>query len=231
MRISMAIAICTTMLCGLSAAAADAGDPERGAALWKKCKTCHQIGEGAENRVGPVLTDVIGRAAGAVEGFHYSKAMQAAGAGGLVWDVETLDKFLAEPKAVVDQTRMSFRGLRDAGDRADLIAFLQTNSAGDPPAAGTEDPAAEIVVDPAVLALQGDRDYGEYLSSECLTCHQATGKDDGIPSITGWPAENFVIALHAYKQKVRAHPVMQMMAGRLSDEEIAALAAYFQTLE
>ena len=82
-----------------------------------------------------------------------------------------------------------------------------------------------------MLAIVGDAEYGEYLSSECLTCHQSSGSNDGIPGITAWPTEDFVIAMHAYKQKIRSHPVMQMMAGRLSDEEIAALAAYFSDLE
>jgi cytochrome c len=69
------------------------------------------------------------------------------------------------------------------------------------------------------------------LASECSTCHQSSGGDDGIPSITQWPDEDFVVAMHAYKRKIRPHPVMQMMAGRLTDEEIAALAAYFKNLE
>ena len=63
------------------------------------------------------------------------------------------------------------------------------------------------------------------------TCHQADGADEGIPSITNWPAEDFVVAMHAYKRQYRPHPVMQMMASRLSDEEIASLAAYFRKLE
>ena len=57
------------------------------------------------------------------------------------------------------------------------------------------------------------------------------GGDDGIPSIVLWPEEDFVTAMHAYKNKTRKHPVMQMVAGRLGDEEIAALAAYFGQLE
>ena len=85
-------------------------------------------------------------------------------------------------------------------------------------------------LDPAILAIEGDPEYGEYLSSECTTCHQRDGGDGGIPGIILWPAEDFVVAMHAYKQKKRPHPVMQMMAARLSDEEIAALAAYFATL-
>ena len=86
-------------------------------------------------------------------------------------------------------------------------------------------------IDPEILALKGDPEYGEYLSNECLTCHQADGGADGIPSITQWPEEDFVVAMHAYKRKLRPHPVMQMMAGRLSNDEIAALAAYFKDLE
>jgi cytochrome c len=82
---------------------------------------------------------------------------------------------------------------------------------------------------PEILAIEGDLAYGEYLSAECTTCHQVNGTDDGIPSITGWPDEDFVVAMHAYKEKIRPHPVMQMMASRLSNEEIAALAAYFAT--
>ncbi len=64
-----------------------------------------------------------------------------------------------------------------------------------------------------------------------MTCHQTSGANDGIPGINGWPTEDFAVAMHAYKQKLKPHPVMQMMAGRLSDEEIAALAAYFKDLE
>ena len=82
-----------------------------------------------------------------------------------------------------------------------------------------------------ILAIVGDAEYGEYLAGDCKGCHQADGSYDGIPSITGWESESFVWAMQSYKQKVRKHPVMQMLAGRLSDEEIAALAAYFKMLE
>ena len=91
--------------------------------------------------------------------------------------------------------------------------------------------ATDHDLDPAILALKGDPEYGEYLANECLTCHQSDGSAEGIPSITHWPEEDFVVAMHAYKRKIRPHPVMQMMAGRLNDDEIAALAAYFKDLE
>ena len=217
---------------GAPAASHEHGDPENGAAVFKACKSCHQVGEGAKNRVGPMLNGVFGRPAGAVEGFRYSAGMQRESADGLVWTWETLDAYIENPKALVSKTRMSFRGMKDAQKRADLLAYLRLfsdNPADIPEAEPTEESALPMV--PAeVLALVGDPAYGEYLSSECTTCHQVDGSDAGIPSITAWPVEDFVVAMHAYKEQIRPHPVMQMMAGRLSNEEIAALAAYFNGL-
>ena len=94
-----------------------------------------------------------------------------------------------------------------------------------------EDLTKEFELDIALLEIKGDAEYGEYLSGDCIACHQIDGSYDGIPSIIGWDEESFVWAMHSYKTKYRQHPVMQMMAGRLNNDEIAALAAYFQTLE
>jgi len=77
----------------------------------------------------------------------------------------------------------------------------------------------------------GDAEYGEYLSSQCVTCHQASGADQGIPSIIGWDAASFAAVMHAYKSKERVHPVMQMIAGGLDGEQIEALAAFYASLE
>lgn len=82
---------------------------------------------------------------------------------------------------------------------------------------------AQAVTTPA----NGEPEYGAYLSAECVTCHSAHGADTGVPAITLWPEEDFVAAMLAYKRGLRQHPVMQMVAGRLGDAEIAALAAYF----
>ena len=81
-----------------------------------------------------------------------------------------------------------------------------------------------------ILAIVGDIDYGEYLSSECTTCHHAQGIDEGIPSITGWPIESFVWALHSYRSGARNHPIMEMITQRLSNEEIASLAIFFESI-
>ena len=80
------------------------------------------------------------------------------------------------------------------------------------------------------LLAGADIGFGEYLSGECVTCHSQTGGNNGIPSINGLDAEVFASVLHAYKAGDLEHPVMQMVAGRLDDEEIASLAVYFATL-
>ncbi len=77
---------------------------------------------------------------------------------------------------------------------------------------------------------KGDIEYGEYLSSECVTCHQASGADKGIPSITGWHVDSFISVIKAYKAKDLDNPAMQLIAGRLDDEQIASLALYFGSL-
>ena len=228
------------ILAGLSVAisvgmagAAQQGDAERGARLFAKCKSCHMVGPEARNRVGPHLNELFGRRAGSVDGYDYSKDLAREGADGLVWTLDKLHIYIDNPKALVSQTFMNFRGMKDEKDRTDLLAFLRqfTASPSDIPEAEPTALPRDPEVKANVLAIEGDRDYGEYLASECTTCHQQDGADEGIPSITGWPKEDFVTAMHAYKVKYRPHPVMQMMAGRLSNEEIAALAAYFEDVE
>ena len=210
------------------------GDAPRGATLFQRqCSACHRIGPDAVNRVGPQLNGLYGRRAGSEPDFSYSKSMARMGSDGLTWTLETLDAYVENPKALVSGTRMAFKGLADEGQRADLLAFLRDYSDRPIDIPEAEPTARKTLPDlaPEILAIEGDAEYGAYLSSECSTCHQRDGSDRGIPSITQWPAEDFVIAMHAYKEKLRPHPVMQMMASRLSNEEIAALAAYFAALE
>jgi cytochrome c len=208
------------------------GDPAAGAEVFEQCSGCHEVGQDAEHGIGPHLNALFGRPAAGLEDFSYSRSLQRAGAGGLEWHVETLDVFLENPQALATGTRMSFGGLEDPAERRNLIAYLRDFS-GDPSSLPPRDRTVQTTnhdLDPEILALQGDPAYGQYLSGECTTCHQAAGGDDGIPSIVLWPETDFVVAMHAYKNKQRNHPVMQMVAGRLGNEEIAALAAYFATL-
>jgi cytochrome c553 len=77
----------------------------------------------------------------------------------------------------------------------------------------------------------GDRALGEYLSAECVTCHQISGRQVGaIPAIVGLPEDAFAALMNSYKRRERDNQVMQTLAARLSEEEIAALAAYFGSL-
>lgn len=80
-------------------------------------------------------------------------------------------------------------------------------------------------------AQSGDKAYGEYLSSECVTCHQLSGNFSGISPIVGWPEESFIEVMNTYREKKRDNAVMQTIAARLSDKDIAALAAYFGSLK
>jgi len=100
-----------------------AKDGEKG---FRKCKSCHQVGDGAKNRSGPILTGIVGAPAGAVDGFKYSKPMKAAAEGGLVWTAEELAAFLAKPKAYMKGTKMSFAGLKKEDDQAAVIEYLKS---------------------------------------------------------------------------------------------------------
>lgn len=81
-------------------------------------------------------------------------------------------------------------------------------------------------------ARAGDRALGEYLSAECVTCHQVSGRQvAGIPAIIGLPEDAFVAMMESYRRRERENQVMQTMAARLSPEEVAALAAYFGGLK
>lgn len=208
------------------------GDRERGAELFGQCAGCHELGQGAENGIGPHLNRIFGRRAGTVEGFEYSEGLERMGNDGLVWTLESLDAYLENPRALVSRTNMAFPGLKVPQDRADVLAYLRdfSDRPSNIPEAEPTARATAYAIDPALLAIDGDVEYGEYLSAECTTCHQPTGEAEGIPSIVGLPEDVLVVAMHAYKDKIRPHPVMQMIAGRLGNEEIAALAAYFATL-
>jgi cytochrome c553 len=78
---------------------------------------------------------------------------------------------------------------------------------------------------------QGDKALGEYLSSECVTCHQLSGRYQGIPPIVWWPEQSFVEIMEEYRSKKRNNPVMQTIAAKFSKDEIAALAAYFGSVK
>ncbi len=102
------------------------GDPEAGEKVFKKCKACHAVGEGAKNKVGPELNGIVGSAAGQVEGFKYSDNLLELAEGGLTWDEPTLTLYLTKPKDLIPKTKMSFAGLRKDEEIQNVIAYLQT---------------------------------------------------------------------------------------------------------
>nr|WP_319390234.1 cytochrome c family protein [uncultured Cohaesibacter sp.] len=107
------------------------GDAAKGEKVFKKCKACHQVGEGAENKVGPLLTGVVGRTIGTVPDFKYSKGYLALGEQGVTWDDEKLMAYLLDPKdflkgaGVEAKSKMTFK-LKKEDERADVIAYLKT---------------------------------------------------------------------------------------------------------
>ena len=101
-----------------------AGDVVEGEKVFKKCKACHYVDK-EKNKTGPHLVAVLGRAAGSLKGYKYSKAMKASS---LVWDEETLAAYIKAPKKYVKGTKMAFVGLKKDKHVADVIAYLKAAS-------------------------------------------------------------------------------------------------------
>jgi cytochrome c len=99
------------------------GDAAKGADVSKKCVVCHTFEKGGVNKIGPNLFAIVGRAAGTAPGYNYSTAMKDSG---LTWTHENLAEYLANPKKKVPGDKMSFAGISNPDQIADLIAYLDT---------------------------------------------------------------------------------------------------------
>lgn len=97
------------------------GDPVAGQKVFKQCQTCH-VNEPGKNKVGPTLWGIIGRTAGTVEGYNYSKANKESG---IVWTEQAMFEYLENPRATIPGTKMTFAGLKKPEDRVNVIAYLQ----------------------------------------------------------------------------------------------------------
>jgi cytochrome c len=117
--IRMTIALFMTLL-PFVAARAD-GDVARGEARFQECAACHRLQAGV-NEVGPSLHGIFTRKAGELADFRYSPAIKRSG---ITWTAETLDKYIADPQGFIPANRMPYAGMTNAGDRADLLAYLQ----------------------------------------------------------------------------------------------------------
>jgi len=107
----------------LTVSIANTADIVKGKKVFKKCVACHSLEEG-KNKMGPPLNNLLGRKAGSVKGYKYSKAMKNSG---VVWNEESLDKFLTKPRKFIPKTKMSFRGIKKKSLRDDLISFFKNN--------------------------------------------------------------------------------------------------------
>jgi cytochrome c len=119
-KVGAFLALALGAVMSLPAVAAD-GDAANGEKLFRKCKVCH-VADEEKNRLGPHFIGLFGRKAGSVEGFKYSEAMASSD---IVWDAQTLDAYLADPKGYVPKNKMAFVGLKDEQDRADIVAYLE----------------------------------------------------------------------------------------------------------
>jgi cytochrome c len=99
-----------------------AQDVEKGATIFKKCALCHKIGLGATNLVGPVLNGLDGRHSGSVAGFNYSEANKNSG---IVWNEQTFEDYIKDPKAKIPGTKMVFAGIKNEQEAKDLWTYLK----------------------------------------------------------------------------------------------------------
>ena len=128
MRIFQIYGLAAVALMALSGPALAEGDATKGKAAYAKCGICHQVGPGAKTLVGPELNGTVGRRAASVADYPYSPGMKKLGEEGFTWTDANLDKWIADPKAMIADSPMAlaFPGIPDAGERIDIIAYLKT---------------------------------------------------------------------------------------------------------
>jgi cytochrome c len=104
-----------------SAVAAFAGDVAAGATSYKKCTACHDVGETAKNKVGPLLNGLEGRKSGTIQGYNYSDANKNSG---ITWSEASFKEYIKDPKAKIPGTKMVFAGIKSDKEADDLWSFL-----------------------------------------------------------------------------------------------------------
>ena len=147
------IALCAVGIVFITASGAmAAGDIANGKRLARKCTTCHTLEKGGKNRLGPNLFGIFGSSAASVKGYKYSKAMASSG---IVWDEAAFTEFLTNPRKFVNGTKMSFAGVKNAKQRADLVAYFRSLRDAAPDQMG-----------------QGNAAEGEIVAvKQCQVCH------------------------------------------------------------
>ena len=150
--------------------------PAAGEKVFNKCKACHGVEQGGPNKVGPNLWNVVGGSQAHMQGFAYSDAL--AGRHGQTWTYHELDAFLANPKAHLPGTKMTFAGLSDPKDRAAVIRYLAANTQNPPPlpepapktaAAPVSEPAAAGTEASQTVAATGEPDAAQMPAATSAT--------------------------------------------------------------
>ena len=118
-----ALALAAASVCIATSGALAAGDAASGANLFKRCMVCHTADKGGPNRVGPNLFGVVGRKAGSLASYSYSRAMAASG---IIWSEANLAPYLTSPSTVVPGTKMTFAGLSQPQQAQDVATYLGT---------------------------------------------------------------------------------------------------------
>ena len=106
----------------VSSAMALAQDVEAGQTSFKKCQVCHDVGEAAKNKIGPILNGLDGRKAGSVEGYSFSDANKNSG---ITWSETTFKEYINDPRAKIPDTKMVFPGIKNEKEAGDLWAYLK----------------------------------------------------------------------------------------------------------
>ena len=124
------VSVAAIAVFAMTGAALAEGDAAKGEKVFKKCKACHQVGEKAKNKVGPILNGIVDRKIASVDGFKYSKAFKkkAEDEPDFAWNDENLHGYLAKPKKFIKGTKMAFAGLKKEKDIDNVIAYLKSFS-------------------------------------------------------------------------------------------------------
>ena len=117
----MKTAVIAIGVAALSGLAAQAQDLAAGEQSFKKCLACHAVGEGAKNKVGPLLNGLEGRKSGTIEGYSYSEANKNSG---ITWSKDTFLDYIKDPRAKIPGTKMIFPGIKNETEATNLWAYL-----------------------------------------------------------------------------------------------------------
>jgi cytochrome c len=241
MTLRSLLALGATFLAGAAGAEGTTGDPAAGEALFGRlCGSCHVVADaegtvlaGRAARTGPNLYGVAGATPGTREGFAYSDALLAYGATGAVWTEESFAAFVADPnghlRTALDdpsaRSKMAFR-LRDAGQAADIYAFLAQFSPGAEAAPGPAADAAGDAQAPAPDLAAGETLYAE----NCRNCHGPRARGmASFPRLTGLGEALLLDRLRQYHAGEQVGPnsaIMFDVAADLSEADMVNVAAY-----